>query len=232
METEVAELQNPPAYFDGKALWDVFCRLVAGGFFFYLLFDNLSSVISFVNRAPQTNTFYFWAAVTAKSLVVVFVALHCVLFVARMRPVKKTRGVSPRAMALLGSFFFYLLAIPSGQPSLWQAIVGSLLLCAGTTMAVIALSRLGRSYSMMPEARRLITTGPYSLVRHPMYLSEEIAIAGIVVQHFSPYAVALFIIHLWIQMQRMKHEEGVLRETFTEYDEVMGTRPRLIPYIY
>jgi protein-S-isoprenylcysteine O-methyltransferase Ste14 len=149
-----------------------------------------------------------------------------------MRPVKKTRGVSPRAMALLGSFFFYLLAIPSGQPSLWQAIVGSLLLCAGTTMAVIALSRLGRSYSMMPEARRLITTGPYAVVRHPMYLSEEIAIAGIVIQNFSIYALALFTIHFWIQVQRMKNEESLLRDTFDEYDEVMGTRPRLIPHVY
>jgi protein-S-isoprenylcysteine O-methyltransferase Ste14 len=232
METEVAELQNPPASFDGKALWDVFCRLVAGGFFFYLLFDNLSSVISFASRNAQTNTFYFWAAVTAKSLVVIFVALHCVLFITRWRPIKKSSGMRPRVMALLGSFFFYLLAIPSGQPSLWQAIVGSLLLSAGTTMAVISLSRLGRSYSMMPEARKLITTGPYAIVRHPMYLSEEIAIAGIVVQHFSLYAVALFTIHLWIQIQRMKHEERVLRETFSEYDDVMGPRPRLMPHLY
>ena len=232
METEVAELQAPQAFFDGKFLWDVFCRLVAVGFFVYLLIENLTSVITFVNRYQQTHGFHFWASVLAKSLVVVFVGLHCVLFVARRRPVKKTHGARPRAMALLGSFFFYLLAIPTGQPSLWQAIAGSLLLCAGTTMAVIALSRLGRSYSMMPEARKLITTGPYAIVRHPMYLSEQIAIAGIVMQNFSLYALALFTIHFWIQVQRMKHEENVLRDTFSEYDDVMGSRPRVIPYVY
>ncbi len=77
---------------------------------------------------------------------------------------------------------------------------------------------------MMPEVRRLITTGPYAIVRHPMYLSEQIAIAGIVLQNFSLYALALFTVHFWIQVQRMKHEENVLRNTFSEYDEVMGSR--------
>jgi protein-S-isoprenylcysteine O-methyltransferase Ste14 len=99
-------------------------------------------------------------------------------------------------------------------------------------MAVISLRKLGRSFSMMPEARKLITTGPYRIVRHPMYLSEEIAIAGIVIQNLSLYALALFTVHLWIQVQRMKHEENVLRNTFSEYDEVMGPRPRLIPHVY
>jgi protein-S-isoprenylcysteine O-methyltransferase Ste14 len=232
METEVAELQAPQTLLDGKVLWDGFCRLVAVGFFFYLLVQNVASVITFVNRNELTHDFHFWASVSAKSLVVVFVALNCVLLLMRRRPVKKTQGARPRAMALLGTFFFYLLAIPTGQPSLWQAIAGSLLLCAGTMMAVVSLSRLGRSFSMMPEARKLITTGPYAIVRHPMYLSEQIAIAGIVMQNFSLYALALFTIHFWIQVQRMKHEENVLRETFSEYDEVMGSRPRVIPYVY
>lgn len=231
METEVAELQAPQTFFDGKVMWDIFCRVIAVGFFVYLLIENLMSLITFVNRY-QSDGFHFWASVCAKALVVVFVGLHCVLFVARRRPVKKTQGARPRAMALLGSFFFYLLAIPTGQPSLWQAVAGSVLLCTGTMMALIALSRLGRSYSMMPEARRLITTGPYAIVRHPMYLSEQIAIAGIVLQNFSLYALALFTLHFWIQVQRMKHEENVLRNTFSEYDEVMGTRPRLIPHVY
>ena len=232
MGTEVAEFQAPQAFFDSNVLWDVFCRLVAVGFFGYLLNENLMSVITFVNGSQQVRGFHFWASVCAKSLVVVFVALNCVLLVTRRRPVKKTNGARPRAMALLGTFFFYLLAIPTGQPSLWQAIAGSLLLCAGTMMAVIALSRLGRSFSMMPEARRLITTGPYAIVRHPMYLSEQIAIAGIVMQNFSLYALALFTVHFWIQVQRMKHEEDVLRNAFSEYDEVMGSRARVIPYVY
>ena len=232
METKAAELQAPQVFFDSNVWWDIFCRLVAAGFFSYLLIENFMSVLTFVNGYQQTHGFHFWATVCAKSLVVVFVALNCVLLLTRRRPVKKTNGARPRAMALLGTFFFYLLAIPTGQPSLGQAIAGSLLLCTGTMMAVISLSRLGRSFSMMPEARRLITTGPYAIVRHPMYLSEQIAIAGIVVQNFSLYALALFTLHFWIQVQRMKHEENVLRNAFSEYDEVMGLRPRIIPYVY
>jgi protein-S-isoprenylcysteine O-methyltransferase Ste14 len=85
---------------------------------------------------------------------------------------------------------------------------------------------------MMPEARKLVTTGFYSIVRHPMYLSEQIAIAGIVIQSRFPYALALFTIHFWIQIQRMKNEEKVLLKTFPEYEGYKLRTARLIPHVY
>ena len=52
-------------------------------------------------------------------------------------------------------------------------IVSTVLILVSSVAAVVALLRLGRSFSMMAEARRLVTSRPYRYVRHPLYLVEE-----------------------------------------------------------
>jgi protein-S-isoprenylcysteine O-methyltransferase Ste14 len=41
---------------------------------------------------------------------------------------------------------------------------------------------LGRSISILPQARQLVTSGPYAFVRHPLYLGEMTAMLGIAMQ--------------------------------------------------
>jgi protein-S-isoprenylcysteine O-methyltransferase Ste14 len=212
--------------------WDFLCRMVAGSFFVYLAMTNALQLMVFLRQPRTLTALHFGLAVASKLTFIVFLGLNCVMFVLRWRPLSKAEGVLPRVTALAGSFFFFVLAIPRGQPSFTQLVIGSLLLCFGTVSAIIALSRLGRSFSMMAEARRLVTTGAYSIVRHPMYASEQIAIAGIVVQNLSLYAAALFVIHLWIQIQRMKNEERVLQKMFPEYEDYKRRTARLIPLVY
>jgi len=56
------------------------------------------------------------------------------------------------------------------------------LVLIGNAGSIIALRQLGRSFSVMAEARQLVTSGLYRFVRHPLYLTEEIAIIGVFVQ--------------------------------------------------
>ncbi len=231
MESQT-EIAAAPSLGNGILSWDSISRLVGLGFFVYLVAANVNGLVEFLRNHPAMGNLHFSISVCAKLLIIAFIGLHCALFVVRWRPIEKSRGPLPRVMALAGSFFFYLLAIPQVPVSLWRTVLGSLMVCTGTALAILALSRLGRSFSMMPEARRLVTTGFYSIVRHPMYLSEEIAIAGIVIQSQFPYALALFTIHLWIQIQRMKNEEKVLQKTFPEYANYKLQTARLIPHVY
>jgi len=54
--------------------------------------------------------------------------------------------------------------------------LGSLL--AGHLLCAVALMQLGRSLSILPEARRLVTEGLYARVRHPLYLGEAMPPSG------------------------------------------------------
>jgi protein-S-isoprenylcysteine O-methyltransferase Ste14 len=91
---------------------------------------------------------------------------------------------------------------------------------------------LRRSFSVLPEARRLVTSGPYSLIRHPVYLSEEITLFGVMLQFVQPWAFLVFAIQLCFQFARIPFEERVLADAYPEYAEYSSRTARLLPGIY
>ena len=74
--------------------------------------------------------------------------------------------------------------------------------------------------------------GPYALVRHPLYLGEMVAIAGVALQHLSAWALLLLALGWAFQLQRMKYEERVLFQSFPEYGDYMARTARLVPGVY
>ena len=111
-------------------------------------------------------------------------------------------------------------------------MVSTLLVLFGSAAAVYTLLRLGRSFSLMAEARGLVTSGPYRLVRHPLYLAEELAIIGISMQFFSLSTAFVLALQIAFQLRRMRNEEAVLVENFPEYAQYRARTARLIPGIY
>jgi protein-S-isoprenylcysteine O-methyltransferase Ste14 len=106
------------------------------------------------------------------------------------------------------------------------------LILGGNVFAVYILTRLGRSFSILPEGRKLVTAGPYKIIRHPLYVAEAMATLGTMILFFSPAAVALVIAQTATQLGRIHYEEIVLRKTFPEYSAYARTTARLIPGIY
>ena len=155
------------------------------------------------------------------------------LFFIRLEPIKKAKGIWPRVMAIAGTFFIALVTVfPRANLSMTQTILASSISLLGTCLSIFALAHLGRSFSLMAEARRLVTTGPYSIVRHPLYIFEAMASFGILLQFFSFNTLLIFLAYALLQFQRMRNEEVVLEQAFPEYMNYKLKTARLIPRVY
>jgi protein-S-isoprenylcysteine O-methyltransferase Ste14 len=173
------------------------------------------------------------ASTIAQLAAQIFAAVLIVLLLLRPAPKAKSGSLLPRVTAVAGTFAALLfLYLPPAAISAELAILCSILIFLGLGLTTYALLYLGRSFSIMPEARRLVTGGPYALARHPVYVFEEIAVLGIMLQYAQPWASVLFIVHIGLQMARASFEEKVLASAFPEYRAYAAKTARFIPGVY
>ena len=163
----------------------------------------------------------------------IFLTLVIAVAFFRLRPVNSAAGFEPRFTALAGTFLLVSLGVlPAAEtPPVLVTLLGLSCIVVGSLLSAYVLSWLGRSFSIMAEARKLITGGPYSIVRHPLYLTEGIAMIGMVLLHWSLLAVLLGLIQTALQLRRIHNEEKILREAFPEYAAYAERTPRLVPAI-
>ena len=88
------------------------------------------------------------------------------------------------AISLIASFLMVAANLAPLGPTLWKgsprvAEAGVAITVVGAALAMAAFVSLGRSFSVIPEARELTTRGVYRFVRHPMYLAELLMIVGV-----------------------------------------------------
>jgi protein-S-isoprenylcysteine O-methyltransferase Ste14 len=151
----------------------------------------------------------------------------------RARPERRADGLEPRVSAMLGTFSILAVVLfPRRELSLTGEMLATLLLLGGNALAVLVLLQLGRSFSIMAEARQLVTAGVYRWVRHPLYLAEELAVIGIVLQFLSLSTALLLAAQIAFQLRRMRNEERVLGETFPEYADYKERTAMLLPGVY
>lgn len=169
----------------------------------------------------------------ARASGIAFVLLVILALSIRRPAIARTAGIVPRIVAFGGTFSITALAFFEPVPHSFGMSVASLvLMCTGYAFACYSVIHLGRSLSMMAEARKLVMTGPYGLVRHPLYAAEAIASFGLLLQYMSLPAVALWIVHIGLQLARIGYEEKILRQNFPEYENYGRRVPRLIPWIH
>lgn len=106
--------------------------------------------------------------------------------------------------------------LPGGGRHDWLVIPADILATAGLAYAVWGLAYLRRSFSIVPEARRLVTGGPYAFSRHPVYLGEIVTAIGINLATAgwpSALAVVYFVV---CELLRIRWEERVLERAFPD----------------
>jgi protein-S-isoprenylcysteine O-methyltransferase Ste14 len=136
-------------------------------------------------------------------------------------------------LAFLACAVAMLAVVPVAGPN---AGTPPALLLAGDAVAVggslwifASVLALGRCFGVLPEARGLVTRGPYRLVRHPVYLGEIAALAGLTIAAPALSHLAMFAVFVFAQLTRMRLEEAALTEAFPEYAAYAARTSRLLP---
>lgn len=120
--------------------------------------------------------------------------------------------------------------------SLWIQGLGVALVIAGVALACRARYFLGRNWSMSVELKQkheLIQSGPYSVVRHPIYTGLLIGFAGTAVamgEWRGLISVAIFTTFI---VFKLRVEERWLSELFgPEYSQYMDRIKALVPGLF
>ncbi len=162
-----------------------------------------------------------------------FFGLQAFLFLVRRLPVAKTRDFWPRAVAVLGANFnFTLLLLPHVALGAGWAGLSFALTMTGIVGSFAVLAWLGRGFAIFPEARGFVATGPYRLVRHPLYLAEIVSMLGIMLGFRQPWAAMIVLATIVLQIRRMSFEEDILARTYPSYSAYRDRTARLLPRIY
>lgn len=163
-----------------------------------------------------------------------------VIFDGIFRGIKRFRGTNaPQPLGILLKPFFYILAgagffilcwwiwLPlTATPPFWSRVVGLLigvpLMFGGIGLILLGRLTLGRQYFVSTgrgahlfTEHQLVTTGPYAIVRHPMYLG--ILLVGLGGTLFYRTWTMVFISLMYLGLRiRARREEEALEEGFGE----------------
>lgn len=184
-----------------------------------------------ITAIKTSNVDQFWFLAVAHSLLLItFSGLAALLTVIRNPTKAVASGIEPRISALLGTFLILTLPfLPGAENGVAVQFVALPITFIGLVGAIYCMAWLGRSFAIMAAARNLVTGGPYSVVRHPLYATELVAIFGVVLSSLSPIAIVIFVLVTAFQIRRTYNEERVLRAAFPEYEEYAKRVPRIIP---
>ena len=99
-------------------------------------------------------------------------------------------------------------------------VFGNVFIILGFILIIIAFKDLGKSISPMPKPKdnsKLITTGIYNFIKHPMYYSLIIISLGFLLKSLTLYNLLLSISLLLIVKIKIDIEEKYLIKKFKNY---------------
>jgi protein-S-isoprenylcysteine O-methyltransferase Ste14 len=135
---------------------------------------------------------------------------------------------------LVFSAFDHRFAWSPPVPS-YVSLAGDLLVALGFLIDFLVLKEnsYGASTIQIVEDQRVIATGPYALVRHPMYAGVLVMLIGIPLALGSWWGLAGLALITPLLIWRLLDEENLLKTALPGYiDYVHGVRYRLVPYVW
>jgi len=167
------------------------------------------------------------------ALVCAFYALIIWCYLRRGRAVATSGSITGYAAAVAATLIPFTLPLLHGaSPGVGQQYAGYLLVVAGTSWAVWSVRFLGRSISVIAQAREVVDTGPYRLVRHPLYLGEITSALGVAIVAGSVWAFCTWVALCLLQAYRALREEQVLLQALPGYRSYRARTAALLPGVF
>ena len=115
------------------------------------------------------------------------------------------------------------------------SLIGDVAVAVG--LGVVVLVVIQNSYAsttvQVASGQKVVSTGLYGLVRHPMYTGNVLMLVGLPLALGSYWALALVIPGVAVLAARIRDEEKLLGEELDGYREyTQKVRSRLIPYVW
>jgi protein-S-isoprenylcysteine O-methyltransferase Ste14 len=160
----------------------------------------------------------------------IYLTLAAIILLFLKRPISRYKKVAPNLVAILAVFTAYLfLLVPHGSLVPVNVYIALFLVASGILVTTTSLLFLRRAFSVTPQARVLITAGPYSVARHPMYVGNILSLLGLALLIDSLQAFGLLVICAGLQVWRALYEEKLLEANFVQYAEYKNRVGRFIP---
>jgi protein-S-isoprenylcysteine O-methyltransferase Ste14 len=203
-------------------------RLVPSLFFSLFLARQLVLLWSGFRGIHSASDAFF---AVQQLLALTYFTLLVVLYAVRLPRL----GTDHRAAVIFVAFSGTFAAIgasflPGGGRRDGLVVAGDVLATAGLAYSVWGLAYLRRSFSIIPEARRLVTGGPYSLSRHPVYLGEVTTAIGVNLATGGWLTAAAIAYFVACELLRIRWEERILAAIFPDdYPAYARRVPRYLP---
>jgi protein-S-isoprenylcysteine O-methyltransferase Ste14 len=136
--------------------------------------------------------------------------------------------------------YYFVPRFPGGlranlAPASWQTslvTVGLALIIIGPIFSLWGLLYLRRSFGVYVALRKIVLSGPYRWVRHPMYLGWVFICAGVAIANFSIAYFLLTGFHVLLLLYRARLEERRLAEQSPEYRAYMAHSGFIFPRFF
>ena len=161
----------------------------------------------------------------------------------RRRLKAKEEQAEQKTVIMLSGLMFVAAFVAAGlsfrfgwlQLPLWLSIAAALLfLLAYAVFAEVLRENAYMSRTIeVTEGQRVVDTGLYGIVRHPMYSATVLLFLSMPLVLGSLISFLIMLVYIPVIVKRIRNEEQVLGRELEGYDEYMNkVRWRLLPYIW
>ena len=115
-------------------------------------------------------------------------------------------------------------------------LFSSLILVCAVFLGIAAILYMSwNNFSVMPEPKsnsKLITRGPYTIIRHPMYTAVLLFCASFLFSNLTYLNFSVFCILAIVLVIKINKEEKYLLHTFNHYSAYSEKTNKIIPFIW